>query len=159
MPLRRYVKPVKSHKPEPGAGKVLNCTGNFFRKEKERTILTVSKNANTVIIRIKEVYSKYQSCILIISHIFLYIFFHVILQRTTFFFFLNKEMDEEITPQRRSTYPECFIFWGLSIRTASLILRSWSGQFLETVILCHSDCLGLLGVGWRITCREKRQPS
>lgn len=47
------------------------------------------------------------------------------------------------------------MFWGLSIRTASLILRSWSGQFLETVILCHSDCLGLFGVGWRITCREK----
>lgn len=54
-----------------------------------------------------------------------------------------------------NTYPECFMFWGLSIRTASLILRSWSGQFLETVILCHSDCLGLFGVGWRITYKKK----
>ena len=61
----------------------------------------------------------------------------------------------KIASQRRYTYPECFMFWGLSIRTASLILRSWSGQFLETVILCHSDCLGLFGVGWRITCWKK----
>lgn len=53
---------------------------------------------------------------------------------------------------RRVSYPQCFMFCGLSIRMASLILRSWSGQALVTVILWSSDCLGLLGVGWRTTC-------
>jgi hypothetical protein len=74
--------------------------------------------------------------------------------------FLFWEMNghaSQVTTWGINTYPECFMFWGLSIRTASLILRSWSGQFLETVILCHSDCLGLFGVGWRITCREEGQ--
>lgn len=49
------------------------------------------------------------------------------------------------------TYPQCFMFCGLSMRMASLILRSLSEQPLHTVILWSSDCLGLLGVGWRTT--------
>lgn len=54
------------------------------------------------------------------------------------------------------TYPQCFIFWGLSMRMASLILRSWSGQALVKVILWSSDCLGLFGVGWRTTYRSSK---
>lgn len=49
------------------------------------------------------------------------------------------------------TYPQCFMFCGLSMRIASLILRSVSGQPLDTVILWSSDCFGLLGVGWSTT--------
>lgn len=52
------------------------------------------------------------------------------------------------------TYPQCFMFCGLSMRMASLILRSLSGQPLETVILWSSDCLGLLGVGWSTTWEQ-----
>lgn len=55
---------------------------------------------------------------------------------------------------QRITYPQCFMFCGLSIRMASLIFRSWSGHALVTVILWSSDCLGLLGVGWRTTCTQ-----
>lgn len=54
----------------------------------------------------------------------------------------------------RLSYPQCFMFCGLSIRMASLIFRSWSGHALVTVILWSSDCLGLLGVGWRTTCTQ-----
>lgn len=46
------------------------------------------------------------------------------------------------------------MFCGLSMRMASLILRSLSGQLLETVILWNSDCFGLLGVGCSTTCGE-----
>lgn len=61
-------------------------------------------------------------------------------------------------PTRQAvSHPQCFMFWGLSIRMASLILRSWSGQALVTVILWSSDCLGLLGVGWRTTCIKKKK--
>lgn len=52
------------------------------------------------------------------------------------------------------TYPQCFMFCGLSMRMASLILRSLSGQPLDTVILWSSDCLGLLGVGWSTTWEQ-----
>lgn len=48
------------------------------------------------------------------------------------------------------TYPQCFMFCGLSMRMASLILSS-SGHPLETLILWSSHCLALLGVGWRTT--------
>lgn len=58
---------------------------------------------------------------------------------------------------QRITYPQCFMFCGLSIRIASLIFRSWSGHALVTVILWSSDCLGLLGVGWRTTCAQKKK--
>lgn len=51
----------------------------------------------------------------------------------------------------RDTYPQCFMFWGLSMRMANLIFRSLSEQPLETDILCISDCLGLFGVGWSTT--------
>lgn len=51
------------------------------------------------------------------------------------------------------------MFWGLSIRMASLIFRSWSGHALVTVILWSSDCLGLLGVGWRTTCTQTKESS
>ena len=37
-----------------------------------------------------------------------------------------------------STYPQCFMFIGLSILTATLIFRSWSGEFLATLHLYHS---------------------
>lgn len=47
------------------------------------------------------------------------------------------------------------MFCGLSMRIASFILRSWSGQAFVTVILWSSDCLGLLGVGWRTTCIQR----
>lgn len=50
------------------------------------------------------------------------------------------------------THPQCFMFWGLSMRIASLIFRSLSAQPFDTVILCSSDCLGLLGVGCKTTC-------
>ena len=56
--------------------------------------------------------------------------------------------------EQDASYPQCFMFCGLSIRMASLIFRSWSGHALVTVILWSSDCLGLLGVGWRTTCTE-----
>lgn len=51
------------------------------------------------------------------------------------------------------------MFCGLSIRMASLIFRSWSGHALVTVILWSSDCLGLLGVGWRTTCTQMKKDS
>lgn len=38
------------------------------------------------------------------------------------------------------------------MRIASLIFRSLSAQPFDTVILCSSDCLGLLGVGCKTTC-------
>lgn len=50
------------------------------------------------------------------------------------------------------THPQCFMFCGLSMRTASLIFRSWSGQAFVRVILWSSACLGLFGVGCRTTC-------
>lgn len=53
------------------------------------------------------------------------------------------------------TYPQCFMFCGLSMRMASFILRSLSGQLLDTVILWNSDCFGLFGVGCSTTCGEQ----
>lgn len=57
--------------------------------------------------------------------------------------------------EQHLTYPQCFMFCGLSMRMASLILRSLSGQPLDTVILWSSDCLGLLGVGWSTTWKRQ----
>lgn len=54
---------------------------------------------------------------------------------------------------RTATYPQCFMFWGLSMRMASFILSS-SGQPLVTAILWSSHCLGLLGVGWSTTWKQ-----
>jgi hypothetical protein len=45
----------------------------------------------------------------------------------------------------RDTYPQCFIFCGLSILTAIFIRRS--GTFLATVIFDHSGSLELVAVG------------
>ena len=59
--------------------------------------------------------------------------------------------------RQRASHPQCFMFCGLSIRMASLIFRSWSGHALVTVILWSSDCLGLLGVGWRTTCTRMKK--
>ena len=61
--------------------------------------------------------------------------------------------------RQRASHPQCFMFCGLSIRMASLIFRSWSGHALVTVILWSSDCLGLLGVGWRTTCTRMKKDS
>lgn len=52
-----------------------------------------------------------------------------------------------------ATHPQCFMFCGLSIRTANLIFRS-SEQPLATVILWSSHCLGLLGVGCNTTWKH-----
>lgn len=54
---------------------------------------------------------------------------------------------------RTATYPQCFMFCGLSMRMASFILSS-SGQPLDTAILWSSHCLGLLGVGWSTTWKQ-----
>lgn len=46
------------------------------------------------------------------------------------------ERDEKLREKQDCVaHPQCFMFWGLSIRMASLILRSWSGHALVTVIL------------------------
>ena len=54
------------------------------------------------------------------------------------------------------TYPQCFMFCGLSILTAILMDRS-SGQFLVVFILCHSAILLLFPVGRNTTYNIKRE--
>lgn len=49
------------------------------------------------------------------------------------------------------TYPQCFIFCGLSILTAIFIFNSSGQFFLLTFILYHSGCLLYVEVGWMIT--------
>ena len=56
--------------------------------------------------------------------------------------------------KEKYTYPQCFIFCGLSILTAILIDKS-SGQFLVVFILCHSASLLLLPVGRKTTWKKK----
>jgi hypothetical protein len=47
-------------------------------------------------------------------------------------------------------HPQCFMFWGLSMRTAILIVRL-SGQCLLICILYHSGVRGLVAVGCKST--------
>ena len=47
-------------------------------------------------------------------------------------------------------YPQCFMFIGLSIRTATLSLSSLSWELFETLSLYHSGALLASGVGWMV---------
>lgn len=49
------------------------------------------------------------------------------------------------------TYPQCFMFSGLSMRQAIFMRRSWSGRLFGTVIRCHSGDFEERGVGRKIT--------
>lgn len=60
---------------------------------------------------------------------------------------------------RRGTHPQCFMCGGLSILTASFILKSESWLFLGTTILCSSGDFELLDVGYNITCKGQTMKS
>lgn len=58
---------------------------------------------------------------------------------------------------RAHTHPLCFMWGGLSIRTANLIFKSESWLFFGTTIRWNSADLELFEVGYSITCRRHKR--
>jgi len=64
---------------------------------------------------------------------------------------LRTHLQKRIPSMTTDTYPQCFIFCGLSTRHAIFIFRFLSGQFFVVCSVYHSGALGLVAVGFRTT--------